>query len=543
MPSSSRGNTASARAFPPWLTTAILLFLARGTFYCFLQPLWEGYDEWAHVAFIHAIATTGHLPARADPIPSEIADSLAATPEPYSAEPPPQSLTRDQFWRLTDAERADRLQHPPRGGSLFQYEAQQPPLYYVLLALPYRVVWGLPVSARVLFLRLLSLALAALVLPLAWRIALGVFPTDAGARSAVLLLVAMPGLFVDLARVANDSLAIVCCAAVIFCAQQAAGACTLRPWLWLGAALGAALLAKAYALALVPMLPLAAAIAWIRRPSSRHTTRQGSLAAFAVAMLIAGWWYLQTWWITGSLSGEQLQAAAAGIPFAQKWSALFALPWRSVIDSAAYTHIWLSGWSFLSLRSWMYRVFEAAALLAAIGIILRARRILRTGKVLGTGRIFLASSACLLLAIGLLFHSFEIFLAKGIAAGIGWYFYAIAAAEPAVALAGYAAIFGPRAASRAIANVALLFLALDLYTVHLIQAPYYAGLTAHATTGSIRAFHWSDLAQAGGLTSIVPRLAAFSPSGPSPLALALSWTAYAAATIILGIMLFRRTGK
>src|SRR5438309_248236 len=33
-----------------------IAFVTRGLFYCVQQPMWEGYDEWAHFAYIQHVA-------------------------------------------------------------------------------------------------------------------------------------------------------------------------------------------------------------------------------------------------------------------------------------------------------------------------------------------------------------------------------------------------------------------------------------------------------------------------------------------------------
>jgi len=44
------------RQYRVLLVAIWLAFLSRGLFYSVQQPMWEGYDEWAHFAFIQHIA-------------------------------------------------------------------------------------------------------------------------------------------------------------------------------------------------------------------------------------------------------------------------------------------------------------------------------------------------------------------------------------------------------------------------------------------------------------------------------------------------------
>ena len=81
-------------------------FLVRGVFSCVLLPLWEGYDEWAHFAYVQLLASGGGLPALGrTPVSREVAESLSLTPLPYGhhAIPIP-FLTHDAWWKLPSAE-------------------------------------------------------------------------------------------------------------------------------------------------------------------------------------------------------------------------------------------------------------------------------------------------------------------------------------------------------------------------------------------------------------------------------------------------------
>ncbi|MDQ6679256.1 MAG: hypothetical protein M3Z09_18390 [Acidobacteriota bacterium] len=55
-------------------------FFLRGLFYCVQQPMWEGYDEWAHFAYVQHIAETGTLPLRTEAISMQVQQSLQLAP-------------------------------------------------------------------------------------------------------------------------------------------------------------------------------------------------------------------------------------------------------------------------------------------------------------------------------------------------------------------------------------------------------------------------------------------------------------------------------
>ncbi|HYA16842.1 MAG TPA: hypothetical protein VEF06_05220, partial [Bryobacteraceae bacterium] len=171
---------------PAWRPLAFVWFcgLIRLSFCAAALPLWEGYDEWGHFAVIRATALEGRLLASRDaPVQHDVAASLELAPVPWELRYLPKpALTQDDFWLLTPAERAARelsfasmplsWSREASAGSLTQYEAQHPPLYYWLMA-PFLLAaqsWSL--AAQVMLLRFVSLLIASLAIPLVFRIAL-----------------------------------------------------------------------------------------------------------------------------------------------------------------------------------------------------------------------------------------------------------------------------------------------------------------------------------------------------------------------------------
>ena len=79
----------------------ILAFLVRGAFYCAEQPMWEGFDEWAHFGYIQHLAQFGRAPSRSEPVSDELCRSVELAPiSAAAAESSAGSLTHDAFWKL-----------------------------------------------------------------------------------------------------------------------------------------------------------------------------------------------------------------------------------------------------------------------------------------------------------------------------------------------------------------------------------------------------------------------------------------------------------
>jgi hypothetical protein len=426
-----------------------LLFLVRGAFYCQLLPLWEGWDEYAHAAWIQHWIATGTIPRLSDNVSREIDESLRVAPLPAELRwigPP--YLTHEQWWALPEFERDQRRAalrairpawaNTPAAHYFQAYEAQQPPLYYWILSLPARAAAAWPIEKRVQLLRLLSVLLASLCIPLTWLLAKEILP-DALRLLPPAILAAAPGLAIDIARVGNDALMVPATAALawLLARRQAHGGLA-------GAALGAALLAKATALALLPAI----IVLWWRK------SRRELAIALTVAAAIAGWWYARNLLLELSLTGWLADNETRHVV-----SGLSRVAWLSAADVEAKSFLWFGGWSFLTLKSWMYRIPEAMAAIAAIGLIVR-----RPPRLIAP--ITILVFAFIAYSWGILVD----FASQGISNIPGWYLWAFAPAMCVLFTAGLG-----RAAWILIAVFALL----DVYGPSTIMAPYYAGLVEH----------------------------------------------------------------
>ena len=401
-----------------YLAAIWLAFLLRGAFYCNLIPLWEGFDEWGHYAFVeHVRLHPGVLPRTTDPVTEEIRRSVQSA----------------------------RIQHEAQDPMVL-FEAQQPPLYYWILSVPNRLWIGADISTRVHRLRIVSVLLASLVIPFAWLAARELFSSRAIALSVCALIAAMPGLMIDIARIGNESLAIAIASwLTLLLLRKSAPA--------LGIALGLGLLTKAYFLAFIPILIL-------RR----------RFFSLAIAIAIGGWWYGRNFRLTGTWTGEIMDVAATRLGWAAKLAAAGQVKWIRVLDVALWTHIWTGAWSFFTLRSWMYRVFEVIFAILAIMVVLA---LLRRPFGRFKAQLALLISIEAMFALGIAYQALSIFLAKNIHFAPGWYFYTLVIAEAILLTTGMLILAGRRWVLLAMGMFIALFATLDVYSAFYILARHY----------------------------------------------------------------------
>jgi hypothetical protein len=486
-----------------------LCFLVRGIFYCTVFPVWEGFDEYAHFAYSEHVAESRELPIpKQTNIPRQVEESLKLAPLPrMMGYLPAPFLTHDQYWRLAPSDRNHRqqaLRRLPHGagqGSMILYEAQQPPLYYALIAPVYKLLASAPLVDRVWALRSFGLILASLCLLLGFLVARQVLQDDYLALCAAGLIAAMPEMMMYLCRVSNEPLVVVLASLLLLF--------TLRDQpLAIGVTLGLALLTKAYFLTAIPAVLL---ILLARRRV------RSALLVTAIAAAISGWLFWRNWRLTGSISGVLQDAALSDNSRLGLLSLIPKVDWWRAIDSTFLSHIWFGNWSFLQVRAWMYQVFAVIFAIAAIGLV---RRLRNPGI-----RILLVFYAAFL--AGIAYHVLLTFASNGSSSSAGWYLYAFVAAEATLLVAGLKPML--------LSIAAVCFAALELFGTHFFLIPYYTGLTAHQPNGRVPA---AAISQLGNVREILARLAVNKPDFVSPPVIFILWLLFLAATLTLtGIIL------
>ena len=502
-----------------------LCFLAKGSFFAVLLPMWEGYDEFAHFGYVQAVALEGRAPRE---LSREIEASLRLVPLPWSlsAEPPP-GVTHDAYWKLPEAERSRReeavrqLAGPRPGeaewsGARRNWEVQQPPLYYWLLAPVYWISadWGL--AERVWLLRMASVLLASLAIPLGFFFARELFGDGRLALCGLAVFVAMPGPVMSLVRVSNEALAIVMATALLV----AVIGVVKRPesiWAhaWLGVVMGAGLLTKAYFLTLL----LAVFLGVVGR------RRFGWFTAMAgvIPLLIAGAYYWANVAASGALTGEQTEVAVQSLAWSERLRLVAEVDWWSAIDSAFTSHIWFGNWSFLQLRSWMYRVWALVYLAAGVGFVRRLGGWLPWQMV--------AFYICFL--AGLAYHVVIIYAVHHLSTTTGWYINCLSVAE--AALLGYGLLGLGLSARLVFISLLVGFGAFEFFGTHFYLMPYYAGFTDHRATSFVAALDMGMLGE-GGWRVLLNRLLVNRPAFFSFGGMALLWAVYVISLVVPALL-------
>ena len=323
----------------------LLLGLATVFLSACAVPLWEGWDEPFHYAYVEEISVHHQFPVLGkSTLSKEIEDTLKLTPLPiYLANSVPESVSFSEWHTLPAHVRAclrNRLglllpSSRYQSSRFLNYEAQQAPLAYVILSPLNQLLATRQIGERVVCLRLLEATVAILTLLFGLlRLASALNVEEPFRSAAILCCLCTQTLWVSLSHLGNDALAIPL--TVWFCALLAGN----KRLLMTAIVFSAGLLTKAYFLAFTPVFCI-----WL------IVNRRGArtwLAAL-LPLMVAGPWYLRNLLLYGSISGTQesvykhvsLLAVISAIPHIH-WLQSVSIYWRSSIWAGSWSPIFFS---------------------------------------------------------------------------------------------------------------------------------------------------------------------------------------------------------
>jgi hypothetical protein len=321
--------------------------IVNATLYSCFLPLWEGFDEPFHYAYVQSLAQ-GHLPVFGQSkVSAEIDNSFADVPLSRFLSGSTGATSFEQWFALPVAEKQTRVGRTinpalrEQASTLDNYEAQQAPLAYMLLV-PFDLALShVRLRWRVLALRLILANGSALLL---WYAVTGLCRllsvSYVFALAATACIFGSQMLWATVAHIGNDYLAVPLTLLFLVWLGKAARSNGRRDLLILAGIFSAGLLTKAYFLAFAPVFFAFIGVELRRRMGAT------ALLALLIPLISAGPWYWHNHRLYGSFSGTQ--QSVAGIGFVQVLSAVPKIPW--VGGTLAFLHwsLWTGNWSFLS---------------------------------------------------------------------------------------------------------------------------------------------------------------------------------------------------
>jgi hypothetical protein len=229
-----------------FIVLIIATYLVIGILYAVKTPPWQAPDEPAHYNYIKYLAENYRFPVL------QMGDYPHAYLEEIKAKRFPPEMSIEPL----------------------RYEFHQPPLYYILAAIVYKLFAG-----RLLPLRLLSVLLGCCLLWVAYRVAREVFPKDEALALGTMAFVAFVPMHIAItAAVNNDTLAELILAVILlilvkYVREGVEGA---GRFVGLGALMGLGLLTKITTLVAVPVVVAAIVVreGWLERRQELTMTVQ-----------------------------------------------------------------------------------------------------------------------------------------------------------------------------------------------------------------------------------------------------------------------------
>lgn len=264
--------------------------LVRGLYWAAVTVVFNPVDEAAHYAYVESMARDLRPPVVGEDRLS--ADALALL-----------KGTRTSYWRgmpLAPSPEDDRW-----GAAAESYEGVQGPLYYLLMAAPFRLTRPFGVLSSVYGVRVGSVLISLLAVPVAYALARELFPRRREVwLAAPALLVALQGFNGNLASVTNDALVVPLGGAALlaFC-RSARNGFGNGGALLTGALVGLGLVTKSNMVALVPVIGLGAVgVAVARRVRWVTLARWAGVTGLTAAAVTAPWlaWNLATYGATSA---------------------------------------------------------------------------------------------------------------------------------------------------------------------------------------------------------------------------------------------------
>jgi hypothetical protein len=416
----------SGRAFSLYLLSLFLI----GVGYIAITPPFEGFDELSHYASLRQIADTKTIPLFGRSyLPQDVAGYRG--PIAYSSRNPPfdSGLTYAKFFAQPESvARFVRDYGQPQPPPVFvpsdeaNWEAQHPPLYYLILAPVMHLVESSALVNQILVLRLASymLALAGVFLGLEAIPAAGTMINPVAASAGFLLYpVMLPMFFPEFARIGNDSLCLLLAGLAAFLLTKGLANESKTRWpAALGVCLGLGLLTKAFFLPITFVLGVFLLLrCWSSGDNKARRMRlRNSAIVLAVAAVIGGGWYIYNALANGVLIGGD----DAFVRQSDFWTrikqnlSVYDLARSGVV--AFTTWIWAGTWSLarMSLSLYVPMLLMVSMTIGAFAAQLRRTPLAEP--------VWLPVLLVAIFSCGLLYHVVLVSAYGGVGGTAGWYF-------------------------------------------------------------------------------------------------------------------------
>jgi hypothetical protein len=514
-----------------WKVALVAYGIANALLYSALLPLWEGFDEPFHYGYVEHIVANHTLPELGKSnLSREIWNSLRLVPGSEVVKGNlPWITTYSDYFRLPESERArlrydvDHIARDLRPSDSPNYEAQQAPLAYLILAAEDESLSGVGLLNRALILRSLNAVLAVLLTAaVLFSLASRLDVPKPFQLLLVFITFSSQMLYASVAHICNDWLAIPLMVWLVERCLALRSRPTLFNQILTLFVLVAGLLTKAYFLAMVPLV----AFLLVRLAVEDRGRRIRTALLCAAAVICCFPWYARNLRLYGNLTG--MQQSLHGTDWHQVGSAVTQVPWIRSLKALVFQSVWTGNNSFTSFSAVTIKLCLFVLTIAAGLYVVEATR--RKEPLPDAARIVIA--ACALYALAIIWFTVLSYSATAglYASASPWYVQPFIPVAEALLLSGLAR-FGRIGMAVTLSIIWLsAYMAIATYWVKLI--PLYAGYPGERTTlMGLTAWYRTSAAQ------IKANLATVAVGGPQQITIFLLLTT--ALAIVLAVMLIR----
>jgi len=346
----------------------VAIFVVRGIAIQCLYPPLEGPDEYQHIAVIHSMVENRALPVYGQSkVPVSLYNDIVANPHPNHSKEQTGRIGAHSYETFYGSEPVVTPTKP-----INLYQAQHPPLYYLMMAPLYS--WSRSVfdfRTTVYLLRCINIVAAAFALVLLLAPLRRMLADNGLCRLFCLAIAASPMFMVYVSRVANDAFALLFAGVALVLVLGISGARHARLSAGLvGFCIGLAVLCKLNGLVMLPVVFIYLMICAATEKITWRACARFSILITIGYLLVSLPYHVWVYAHHGTFLFDQVTSRYQELGFTMV-DVLGGMRFSHLNDflakSICLDNLWTSGWSFLGLPRFLKWVYGVLLLVAATG--------------------------------------------------------------------------------------------------------------------------------------------------------------------------------
>jgi len=417
----------------------IIFFIIQGVIFSGMYPLWEGWDEPNHFAYVQHIAEKKTLPTQIDKISREISFTYDKIPLNPILVPPGKSV--QDFWKnytvneiLENKNSLSEISYSERINTIQQPigETKNPPLAYITQVPIYFLMYDQGIFERTFALRIFSVLVTSIAILFAFKTISLIFKDNFMRIGSLMFIVFNPMFTTNITRINNEFLTILFFSIFLYLiVRYLKGKTNLIHIILIGLVLGLGLLSKQTFLIAILIVPIFIIFKNLQNKNEQKKTKLSNSVKhmaiiFGITIPIVSWWYISVI-ISGNFSGiTELHS----LTFGEYIQGSMEVSW-TWFTQLFFKAFWgLYGWSF---HFPPYPFIQITIILTGISIAGLGYGIFRTSKKIGFKlirnwkyqSIFTLSLSIVFLISAQVIVSIQAFYGLDYKAGIffGWYLF------------------------------------------------------------------------------------------------------------------------